>query len=305
MFWFKLLIFLLLSMGLSILLDVQLRDLLPKQGHGTKQTMTAVVKAAQGVRKKSIWSQDGEIDRLLREIGRAGQRKKVIRFSILLFALGVILPVLFGNPYMSPVLGIGFALTPLWYLRARESAYKRHLNAELETAVSIITTSYLRTEDIVRSVRENLPHINRPLKNGFEEFVYETEMINANVAAAIRELKRKIPNRIFSEWCDTLIQCQVDRNMMHTLQTILEKFSDVRIVQSRMETLMSQPRREALTMMFLVVANVPLLYVLNKSWFHTLMYTTPGHVVLAVCAGIILFALVRILKLSKPMEYTR
>ena len=29
-------------------------------------------------------------------------------------------------------------------------------------------------------------------------------------------------------------------------------------------------------MMFLVIANVPLLYFLNEDWFHTLLFTTPG-----------------------------
>jgi tight adherence protein B len=63
------------------------------------------------------------------------------------------------------------------------------------------------------------------------------------------------------------------------------------------------PRREAITMMFLVVANVPLLYILNKDWFHALIFTTPGKIALAICAAIILFALSQIMKLSKPIEY--
>ena len=42
----------------------------------------------------------------------------------------------------------------------------------------IITTSYLRTEDLIRSVKENLPYINEPVKANFEAFVYEAELIN-------------------------------------------------------------------------------------------------------------------------------
>lgn len=44
------------------------------------------------------------------------------------------------------------------------ASYKKHLNEELETAISIITTSYLRTEDLIRAVKENLPYINEPVK---------------------------------------------------------------------------------------------------------------------------------------------
>ena len=91
--------------------------------------------------------------------------------------------------------------------------------------------------------------------------------------------------------------------MKDTLPTIVQKFSDVRIVQSELEAMMQGPRREAITMMFLVIANVPLLYFLNKDWFHTLVYTTPGKIALAICTAIILFSLTQIMKLSRPIEY--
>ena len=70
-----------------------------------------------------------------------------------------------------------------------------------------------------------------------------------------------------------------------------------------LEAMLQEPKREAITMMFLVIANVPLLYFLNKDWFHTLIYTTPGKIALAVCAAIILFSLTQIMKLSRPIEY--
>ena len=72
----------------------------------------------------------------------------------------------------------------IWYLRSTAASYKKHLNEELETAISIITTSYLRTEDLIRAVKENLPYINEPVKANFEAFVYEAELINANITSA-------------------------------------------------------------------------------------------------------------------------
>ena len=47
-------------------------------------------------------------------------------------------------------------------------------------------------------------------------------------------------------------------------------------------------------MMFLVIGNIPLLYVLNHSWFETLMFSTPGKVTLAICCSIVLFSFTRI-----------
>ena len=141
------------------------------------------------------------------------------------------------------------------------------------------------------------------MKATFRAFVLESELINANTTSTINSLKMKIPNQILHEWASILIQCQSDRSMKETLPTIVQKFSDVRIVQSELEAMMQGPRREAVTMMFLVIGNVPLLYFLNRDWFHTLVYTTPGKIALAVCAAILLFSLAQIMKLSRPIEY--
>jgi tight adherence protein B len=112
-----------------------------------------------------------------------------------------------------------------------------------------------------------------------------------------------VPNRVFHEWANILIQCQSDRSMKHMLPTIAQKFSDVRIVQSELDAMMQEPRKEAITMVFLVLANIPLLYVLNKDWFHTLLFTTPGKIALAICGAIILYSVSKIMQLSKPIEY--
>ena len=53
-------------------------------------------------------------------------------------------------------------------------------------------------------------------------------------------------------------------------------------------------------MMFLVVANVPLLYFLNEDWFHTLISPHPAKLPWRSARAIILFALTQIMKLSKP-----
>mgnify|MGYP007105524539 CR=1 FL=1 len=303
--WIYLICFTLTSTGLLALFGVRPRDFSDAIfGFSRKvPTLTDELNILKGRPARGFFSQGYEIKEILRDMGREDRYEAVTRLTLLLFAVGAVLALLINNVYMVPILGIGFSLLPVWYLRSTASSYKKHLNEELETAISIITTSYLRTEDLLRSVRENLSYINEPVKASFQAFVWESELINANTTSTINSLKMKIPNQIFHEWANILIQCQSDRSMKNTLPTIVQKFSDVRIVQSELEAMMQGPRREAITMMFLVIANVPLLYFLNKDWFHTLIYTTPGKIALAICAAIILFAFTQIMKLSKPIEY--
>ena len=278
--WIYLICFILLSAGLLALFGVKPGDFIDALFRSQRKsaTLSDELNVLLGTPAKGFFNQDYELKQILKGTGRADRYEAVKRLSLILFAVGAVLALLIGNVYMVPILGIGFSLIPIWYLRSTAASYKKHLNEELETAISIITTSYLRTEDLIRSVKENLPYINEPVKANFEAFVYEAELINANITSAINSLKMKIPNRVFHEWCGTLIQCQSDRSMQG-------------------------PRREAITMIFLVIANVPMLYFLNEDWFHTLIFTTPGKIALAICAAIILFALTQIMKLSKPIEY--
>lgn len=244
-----------------------------------------------------------EIEQLLKATGRENRFALVKRASILLFALGAVAALLLNNPFLIPILGAGFAFAPVWYLRSTAASYKKHLNEELESAISVITTSYLRSGDLLKSVRENIPYLNPPVKSHFEAFITESEMLNANMISTINSLKMKIPNRIYHEWCNTLIQCQSDRSMKNTLSFTVQKFSDVRIIQSELEAIINEPKKEAFTMMLLVIANIPLLYFLNQSWFKTLLFTTPGKITLAICAALILFSFTRVMQLCRPVDY--
>ena len=301
--WLYIIIFLLISPGLLSLFGVHVTDLLTIFSKSKSVTLSDELKVVMGIPVKGFFNREYELGEMLRSMGRAEKFTAVKQLSLLLFAVGAVLALLLNNIYMVPIFGIGFSLVPVWYLRSTAATYKKHLNEELEMSISIITTSYLRTEDLIKSVKENLPFINEPVKSTFSAFVSEAELINANLVSAINSMKMKVPNRVFHEWCNILIQCQSDRSMKQTLPTITQKFSDVRIVQSELEAMMQGPRREAITMVFLVIANIPLLYFLNQDWFHALLFTTPGKIALAICGAIILFSVSQIMKLSKPIEY--
>ena len=138
--------------------------------------------------------------------------------------------------------------------------YEKQTKEELETALSIITTSYSRDGNIIMAVQENLPHIKPPLKECFTAFIGDAMAVSSSVKQALYNLKKKVDDEIFREWVDTLIQCQDNQEMKDTLQPIVSKLTDVRIVNSELNTMMSAVRTEYYTMVGLVVGNIPLLY---------------------------------------------
>ena len=218
---------------------------------------------------------------------------------------GVFLALALSNLFLIPVLAIGMALLPFWYVLFTAAFYKKQLNAELETALSVITASYLRTESIITAVDENITYLNPPVVDVFKSFLNQTRLINSNVRIAVEELKEKIDNHVFQEWCDAVIACQEDKNLKSTLLPIVSKLSDMRVVASELEYLLYEPMKEFITMAVLLVGNIPLLYFLNRDWFNTLMFHPFGKLILAITGIVIFISLAAIIRLSKPIEYRR
>lgn len=130
-------------------------------------------------------------------------------------------------------------------------------------------------------------------------------MISSDLKTALRNLKEKISDSIYEEWCDTLIACQDDRTLKDTLLPIVAKLTDVRIVNNELKTMLGEVKKEYWMMVCLVVGNIPLLYMLNTAWFEALMFSIPGKIVLAICGVVILITAMFMMKYTKPIEYKK
>ena len=258
-----------------------------------------------GKKKHGIYNKVMGIKTALEATGKSKQFTVVCCAALILFGAGIVVSLLINNVFLLPVLSVAFALVPFLYVNNTLSFYENRTKEELETTLSIITTSYVRSDDIVSAVRENIQYIKPPLREVFMSFEGEATSISSNVKHALYSLKEKVDNEIFREWCDTLIQCQDDRTMKDTLLPVVQKLTDVRIVNSELKTMLAEARNEYLVMVALVVGNVPLLYLLNKDWFRTLLYTTPGKLVCGVCGLVILITALFMMKFTKPIEYKR
>ncbi len=246
-----------------------------------------------------------EVQEILKVTGREKRFPMLCAFSLLLFAMGGSIAIMLGNFFLVPVMAIGFMFLPFWYVRLTQSHFKRDIASELETALSIITTAYLRNEDILTAVEENMNYLNPPVLSIFKGFVSRIKLINPDIIGALQAMKGQIDNAVFREWCDALIACQLDRSLKTTLTPIVSKLSDMRVVNGELENMVFEPRKEFITMVILVIGNIPLLYFLNKDWYQTLMHTALGQIILSICAMAIFISTAFVIKLTQPIEYRR
>lgn len=246
-----------------------------------------------------------KIKTALEETGKEKQLSVAIAASVILMIGGAVVAVLIHNPFLIPVLTVAFAMIPFSYLMRTISVYDAQVKGELETALSIITTSYVRSDNIIGAVSENIRHLKPPLRGIFESFVAEATTITPDVRVAIMHMRDKISDTIFEEWCDTLLSCQNDRTLKDTLMPVVAKQTDVRLVNNSLKTMLSEVRREYYMMVAMVIANIPLLYCLNKDWYNALMNTVFGKIVLAICGVVIVVTFFKMNKYTKPIEYKR
>lgn len=246
-----------------------------------------------------------EVEEILKITGRERIFPMVCALSLLLFSIGTSIAIIIGNFFLVPVMAVGFMFLPFWYIRLTQNHFKKAISGELETALSIITTAYLRNEDIVTAVEENIAYLNPPVESVFKEFISRVRLIDPDITASLQDMKVRIDNAVFHEWCDALIACQFDRSLKTTLTPIVSKLSDMRVVNGELENLVFEPRKEFITMTILVLGNIPLLYFLNKDWYHTLMHTIMGQIILAICFGAIFISTAFVIKLTQPIEYRR
>ena len=246
-----------------------------------------------------------EAQEILRLTNRTQMFGILCACSLGLAAAGICISAAIGNLFLAPVLAIGLMFVPFWYVKTTATNYKKAISSELETALSIITTAYLRNEDIITSIEENVHYLNATVKSVFENFISRIKLSNPDLTAAILDMKQHIDNEVFHEWCDSLILCQNDRSLKSTLTPIVNKLSDMRVVNADLEYMVTGPRKEFITMALLVIGNIPLLYMLNKAWYNSLMNTIPGQIILAVSAVGIFVATAIVIKITKPIEFKR
>jgi len=246
-----------------------------------------------------------ETQNLLRNTDKEKQFMTVCLISLLMAAGGASIGLVTANLLLVPILGYGMALMPFWYVMLTANGYRRHVNEELETALSIITTSYLRSENLLLAIEENLTYLNSPVQEVFAGFMTQTRLINANIRTALERLKGNIENDVFKEWCDAMMACSENRNLKSTLLPIVGKLSDMRVVGAELEYMMYAPMKEFITMAILLLSSIPLMFFLNRTWFENLTQTIPGKSVLSCIAVVLLFSLSAVVKLSKPVEYRR
>lgn len=295
--------------GILLLLKMSPSDLTDSIGklfHPKQKTIKQKILAVQKPKKVSKIRQILNDSRhVLDSTNQSDRFSGLCVTSLILALLGVIVAICLDNLFLVPVLAVGCALLPFLYVIYSSARYRRQLNTELQSALSLITTAYQRSENLIDAVKENIANLNPPVSDIFKRFLLRVESIDPDVPAALESIKPEINNPVWKEWVGALILCQHSRTQISTLPFIVSKISKMRRINGEMEVEMFKPYRSYLAVVAIIAGMVAAICCLNSDWRGYLLSTTPGKIILAVTVLVVLVTAIRVIGLTKPVEYER
>lgn len=241
---------------------------------------------------------------ILDETGRASEYPKTIATSCVLACIGIVVGnFILGNIIAGVIMAVGLFMIPLWRLKLYRNKYRKYLAAQLESATSLVTTSYIRNNDIVAAVEENMEQLPTLVKPYFQAFLAECR-INPSIKNCVRNLRERVNDSIFKEWCETVVHTLDNSEMRESLLPICKKYSAVRIVQDEIDLETANAIMEYAVMMGIMVFAYPLVWVLNKQWFD--YYSTiAGKVCVTYTLFVLFFSVAKLVGVMQPVQYKK
>lgn len=266
------------------------------------QNMRELVIQANGRRKANIFArQFAGMRDVLALTGRAEQYRRYCVIALVSAAAGVAVAVMLKNPLLIPIwAATGLFLPPL-YVMLTANKYSRLINDQTASALSLVTSSYLRVENLPMSVKACLPVMRGPAKKVFTAFWLQTQYANPNVERALQDMSGKLNNGVFREWCKTMALCQHDHTKKGMLKPLLKKQDTLQAKQIELDGTLSSMVRGNRLMIFFALLGYILLALLDRGWLLLMFTSLPGKIVTAGVAAAILFDLARLAKATRAL----
>jgi tight adherence protein B len=222
--------------------------------------------------------------------------------AVLMAVLGLLIGLALNNIPAALVLAAGLGCSPLIVIRLRTADYMRSLHEKLESAMGTVTNSYISSGDLIGAVESSLYLLPAPLDNVFRQFYAQTQFVDSDIVKALRQMRERINNRYWRDWCDVLMQCQRDRQLRYSLPGIVSRLGEMRRAQMETDTAIRQQMNDYIITVLIVLGAIPLMGAMMPDWYTMLTATLAGKITLAVILAAVLATAVWVARLYRPVE---
>lgn len=303
----KILTALLITAGLFIILKIRPADIsqVILKSFEKKRKLHQRITKLTGKKPGPIRRKLNEAQQMLDSAGMSEQISSYKWLSVILALPGLIFGLAIDNLPAAIVLAIGLAAAPLAIIRIRTGEYVRGLNARLETAMGLITNSYLQSGDLTSAVSDNLKLLPAPLDNIFGKYLVETQFIDASNIRAIELMRERVNNRYWRDWCSVLIQCQHDRQLRFALPGIVERLGETRRAQMEIDSVIQKHFGDYLITVLIVLGSIPMMSLMMPDWYEMLMHTSAGKITLTIILAAVLSTALWVAGIYQPHDMAK
>lgn len=222
--------------------------------------------------------------------------------AVLLSVIGFLIGTAIDNIMAAVILALGMAIIPVIYLQLKTGVYIRNLNESIETALSVVTSTYVQSGDLIDAVKTSLKAIPAPMDDIFRKFLVEVEMIDNNVVQALYNMSNRVSRRHFKEWCAAARHSQSDREIRYTMPSIVERLSEYRQIQLETDTAMRRMYTDYGLMIGIILSTIPIMALIMPAWFDALMFTLGGKIALSIVLLAMILCTIGVVQSNKPID---
>lgn len=217
--------------------------------------------------------------------------------------IGITIGVLLNNVVLAAALGGVGLLAPIWFGKIMERTGQRAEDEQLEVTLSIVTSTYVQSQDFVQAVRSNLSRIPAPFSGIFRRFLRELTIVSPSIKSGLYAIRNRYEHPRWREWIDAVAQCQDDRTLVYTLPPIVAELGDSRRMSAEVATAIAGAWRDYLIIAGLMIGQIPLLRMMNDEWYGILTSTFGGQVIIFFMFASVVISAYAVFRINKPINF--
>ncbi len=207
--------------------------------------------------------------------------------------------IVYNSLFVSVCVALACAALPLLFLSLRQNKSINARLERLESSMMILSNSYIVTDDIIKSVEQNIDLLEYP--EPFRDFLTYVTRMDSNIRAGLRRMEDQVDNPYFSQWIDALILAQEDRNLKYVTVAVVESMHDMICAQQDSDAAMYAVWRDYFLTLTLIFS-VPLIFkFLMHDAYLIMTHSFGGQVLISLLLVAVVYSVIRAVRINRPL----
>lgn len=262
-----------------------------------------------GKKENAVWSKisefQGRVSLLLLVTDSKLTAKRYFQISRILVLIGISAGIFYSNILICIVLGFGLPFFQYQMLLKKKHDVVRDHNEKLEIYMSIVTNSYMQSEDIESAITDSYRRMDskEAAARPFEAFIGQSAG-NANIKQCILDMKQDVDNLHFDQWCDKLVICRENSKLKYVLPYVMNRMRRKRTLDSETVTICHSNFKDFLAVCIITLVMTLIVPMFNPTWKSIVSHTAIGKAATAFVIIVVLIATAYVVKVSRPAGET-